>query len=649
MSAWGLWTIFLALAVAQPAIAQQRANEHEQHHPVPPTPATIAPTGGTSRQAEPPAQTAPTSQAPSATTSPAAPSAAPGMSAMGMGGMPTMMQQMMRNMMGLPVKPLYPTMMASPLLDQNQRLELLDQARQRIQRGTAMIEKAQLQIRAPTADANPALWVNASANLREGLRLVDSGVSARTALEGSDPPAEIALAWFRSELGLTPRAGSNANGLLGSGSTFHVIAMTGLIGFGLLALAIWWRRSRRVSALLSILQERTLAPAATGRMTAPPSAPDGVTTPGHADGVQLHQSMAPDSPQVREARVASWRGSLRVGAIFQETPSIRTFRLVDPGGHSIPFDFLPGQFLWINLPSASGSLRRSYTIASSPTQHDFVEITVKQEDKGVVSTLLHSKVIVGDLIEVEAPRGYLTFTGLEANSIVMIGGGVGATPLMAVLRYLTDRAWQGEIFYLYSCRTSADFVFRDEIEQLQRRHANLRVLATMTRAAGTVWIGPEGRLTKDLIAQFVPRIAKARVHLCGPEPMMVEMRRILEELGVSKGQLKTEAFGTAKRAAVAMPREPVAASSAALAMATFTRSAKTTPLLPGMSVLEAAEGAGVFIENSCRSGTCGSCKVRLLSGRVTMAVEDALEPAEKAQGWILACQAQSNTDVAIEA
>lgn len=171
----------------------------------------------------------------------------------------------------------------------------------------------------------------------------------------------------------------------------------------------------------------------------------------------------------------------------------------------------------------------------------------------------------------------------------------------------------------------------------------------MTRAAGTIWIGPEGRLTKDLIAGFVPEIARRRVHLCGPEPMMDEMRRILGELGVLKGQLKTEAFGTAKRAAIAAAPLPSVATAAATATVTFVRSGKSAPLPAGMTVLEAADSVGVPIENSCRSGTCGACKVRLLKGAVTMAVEDALEPAEKAQGWILACQAQSRADLAVDA
>lgn len=550
-------------------------------------------------------------------------------------GMPSMMQQMMRNMMGGGSRQLYPAMMTLPPLDQAQRAQLGRQAEERVRRGTAMVSRAQSALSQPATIGNAGALAQASAELREGLSLVESGVAAQRVLASGAATQPVAAAWFKRELGLAVPAADAARGTPAWLSQFHLVAMATLIGFALLAVALWWQRSRRVASLLHRLAEQP------AKGAAPPAPVAGEPAPAVA---------APPVPAVPAAvQRGNWAGKLRVAAIFDETPIIKTFRLVAPEGGAIPFDFLPGQFLWATVPMPAGPMRRSYTIASSPTRRDYVEITVKREDKGIVSSQLHTKVGVGDLIEIEAPRGYFTFTGREADSIVLIGGGVGATPLMSVLRYLTDRGWGGEIFYLYCCRSSADFLYRDELEQLQRRHGNLHVLATMTRAAGTIWIGPEGRLTKDLIAGFVPDMARRWVHLCGPEPMMAEMRPILAELGVLKGQLKTEAFGTAKRAAIAAMPLPSVAPAAAAATVTFVRSGKTSPLPDGMTVLEAADSAGVAIENSCRSGTCGACKVRLLKGTVTMAVEDALEPAEKAQGWILACQAQSSADLAVEA
>lgn len=350
--------------------------------------------------------------------------------------------------------------------------------------------------------------------------------------------------------------------------------------------------------------------------------------------------------------LSTWGGSLRVACIFTETPSVKTFRLVNAAGGGLPFTFLPGQFLTLAVALAGKTVKRSYTIASSPAQHDYVEITVKREEKGVVSRFLHDRVAAGDLLQISAPQGYFTFTGAEAGSIVLIGGGVGITPLMSVVRYLTDRGWPNDVYLLYACRTTQEFVFREELERLQRRHPNLHVIATMTRAEGTVWMGPTGRLTKELILESVPDLRAKRVHLCGPPPMMDSIRAILLDLGVPGEQVKTEAFGPAEKRTT---REPSVQTSMVEAppettpTVSFTISGKAAPLPPDATILEAAEHVGVSIDNSCRAGTCGTCKVKLLEGTVTMAVEDGLPPEEKARGIILACQAKSTRNVAVEA
>ena len=141
------------------------------------------------------------------------------------------------------------------------------------------------------------------------------------------------------------------------------------------------------------------------------------------------------SPAVRPK---FWSGQLRVARVFDETPEVRTFRLVPTAGTRLPFDFLPGQYLNLSLMVDGKKVNRSYTIASSPTRVGYCEMTVKREERGVASRHLHDAVREGSLLDVSAPAGRFTFTGTEAESIVLIAGGVGITPLMAKIRYLTD-------------------------------------------------------------------------------------------------------------------------------------------------------------------------------------------------------------------
>lgn len=95
------------------------------------------------------------------------------------------------------------------------------------------------------------------------------------------------------------------------------------------------------------------------------------------------------------------------------------------------------------MPHGEATVRRGYTIASSPTQRDYIEITVKHAPEGVVSGYLHSEIHEGGLLDLSGPLGSFVFTGRECKCIVLIAGGVGITPLMSVLRYLLDRSWEG--------------------------------------------------------------------------------------------------------------------------------------------------------------------------------------------------------------
>ncbi|MFO0957900.1 MAG: FAD-binding oxidoreductase [Isosphaeraceae bacterium] len=354
-----------------------------------------------------------------------------------------------------------------------------------------------------------------------------------------------------------------------------------------------------------------------------------------------------------------WKGRLRVARIFEETPDVRTFRFVAADGPRLPFEHLPGQYLNVMLPIGGKAVLRSYTIASPPTRRGSCEITVKREEHGLSSRYLHDRIREGDTIEVSAPAGRFTFNGDEADGIVLIAGGVGITPLMAKVRHLTDLGWPGAIHLVYAARSERDIIFRDELDYLGRRHPNLRITITLSRDSGPGWAGERGRITADLLARSVPDIADRRIHLCGPDPMMAAVREVLASLGVPDGRVHVESF---VRAAGAEALPVNAAASPDVngrptrpdgprpdASVTFARSGKSKPMGREQTVLEASEELGVGLPYDCRAGICGQCKVRLLSGSVVMDAEDALDPGDRTDGRILACQARCLDAVVIEA
>ncbi len=376
----------------------------------------------------------------------------------------------------------------------------------------------------------------------------------------------------------------------------------------------------------------------------------------------------PKAPQIAGvARSKMWSGSLRVESIVEETPDVRTFRLVSPGGGSLPFDYLPGQYLVLSLLIGGKRVTRTYTIASSPTRPACCELTIKREERGLASRHLHDTIHEGDLLQVSAPAGRFVFDGSGSASVVLIAGGVGITPLMAILRYLTDRSWPGDIHFFYSARTPEDIIFRRELEDLQRRVRNLHLVVTLTRVNGAGWSGRKGRISSDLLAQSVPSLARQPVYICGPTSMMEPTTRILQELGVPSARIRSEAFLAAKGSGGARPVSgaevgPIVSIATADADSsglpglvsgppalTFALSAKRTLLSSGKTLLELAEQAGLDIDYECRSGICGRCKTRLLAGWVTMEVQDALDEADRANHYILLCQARSTDHVTIEA
>jgi ferredoxin-NADP reductase len=573
---------------------------------------------------------------------------------------------MMGEMMGRPRKEFYPALMEMPALSAEQRRGLESEARARINSGLDSLAAAQTELRHAMAGRDIPAADQASGRIRGSLDQVQSGVTVLRSLSEGKSPQHIAQNWFKAQMNLLPPPATfTADGVLGI-SWFHVVTMGLLAAFSSGMLAVYVARMRRANALVDRL---TKAPALAA--TPPAASPAFQRQVGSSDGPAVKPSVArSDSPEgtagsTMRATGGSttpgqlWKGKLKVCAIFRETQSVKTFRLRDPEGGSIPFTFLPGQFLTYSAQIDGKTVRRSYTIASSAAQTAYVETTIKREDGGVFSDYMHDKIKEGDLLDVMAPSGAFTFSGKEADSVVLIGGGVGITPLMAAIRYLFDIAWPGQVHLVYGAQTTEQFIFRDELEYLQRRMNNLHVAATMARAAGTSWMGSEGQITADFLTRAVPDLARRRVHLCGPPGMMQAIKKTLGELGVPSEQIKTEAFGPAL-GAVPPPGRTVTESTksenggaAAIGPATasvrFARSGKVAPLPPDKSVLEVAESVGVPIDYSCRAGICGICKTHLLEGSVTMEVQDALTEEDRAKGMILACQAKSIGNLVVEA
>ncbi len=638
----------LAALLWETALPAQTPEEHASHHPAAAVAGAI----------------------------PAAPGAAPAMGAMpaaagsaAPGGMGSMMEGMMG---AAPPKELYPSLMALPELSPEQRKQVDEQANERMHSGSVLMGQAFDSLTASAQSGDYAGMHEAMTRLREGTAQLDSGIAARRALAEGRAPRAVALAWFRQEMNLaSPLSPEEPYAIFGV-TPFHLFTMVLLVGFAITMVAMYFFKMRRAAALFGRLDSDSgrsppgASPPLAGRPgPSPPVAPppekgpqpDKPTSPptpaAEAPPASDQSPAGPAGVLVSESAsplTANWKGRLRIGSIVAETPSVKTFRLLPSSDDCLlPFTFVPGQFLNVAFCIGGARMNRSYSISSSPTQREYVELTVRREPRGAVSRHIVDLLKVGDEIEAGGPVGKFTFTGTETDNIVLISGGVGITPMVSIARYLTERSWAGDIFFIYICRTPADFILADEVAALQHLNPKLHVAVTMTRAEGTDWKGPRGHLTKELLTQTVPNLASRRIHVCGPLPMMDSTKALLAELGVPSDHVKTEAFGAVKPppAAAGTIAQPTAPATGP--MVTFSKHNKSANIHTDQTVLELSEELGIGIENSCRVGTCGICKVKMTSGEVEMAVEDSLDPDEKANGIILACQAKPKMAIAVEA
>ena len=329
------------------------------------------------------------------------------------------------------------------------------EAHSRIDHATKAMSKAQEEYQRAIRDNDTAAMAVAAARERIAVGELQSGTAALRALAEARPPRQIALTWFREQMNVvSPGNAEERPGPFGL-SGFHVISMAVVATFALTMLVLGIGRHRRAAALVNRLLQAPSAPPKTPSSHGVPSL--AILPPRSADSVN-----AP-LVQPRARPGTPWAGSMRVASIVRETPHVKTFRLVEPNGGLLPFAFQPGQFLTLSCNVGDRVVRRSYTIASPPTRTAYVEVTVKREDDGEMSRHLHDSVTVGTLLDVRGPSGVFVFDGGGADSIVLIAGGVGITPMMCVIRYLTDTSWPGDIFLVFAARNTDELIFREEL------------------------------------------------------------------------------------------------------------------------------------------------------------------------------------------
>jgi ferredoxin-NADP reductase len=368
--------------------------------------------------------------------------------------------------------------------------------------------------------------------------------------------------------------------------------------------------------------------------------------------------------KAQEAPESAWNGyrKFTVSKKVEECEDTYSFYLTPHNGRPLPM-FKPGQYLTFELhpPNAAKPLVRCYSLSDGALSDDHYRVTIKRAlppagdsaiPPGIVSTYFSDEVKEGDILNVKAPSGRF-FLDVEVDRpVVLISGGIGITPMLAMARYLTHVNDNREIYFFFGCRNSADHMFRDEVIELQKANPNMRLHICYSRPLEKDVRGEtyshESRVTVDLMKEILPS-SNYEYYLCGPGPFMETLVHGLYDWGVPKKDVKFEAFGPATvKSAPQEVKPPSESGDQAVIPIEFARSGKTVPWDTGMeNLLEFAEKNGITtIEGGCRAGSCGSCLVAIKQGEVEYILEPGSAPEE---GTCLSCICRPKGKMVIDA
>jgi 3-ketosteroid 9alpha-monooxygenase subunit B len=333
--------------------------------------------------------------------------------------------------------------------------------------------------------------------------------------------------------------------------------------------------------------------------------------------------------------------ALRVAKVVQETADARSFVLEVPEALRPRFAYRAGQFLTFRVPAEGKRLVRCYSLCSAPEIDAEWRVTVKRVAGGRVSHWFNEHVGEGDVLEVMPPAGRFCLTGRPAD-LVLFGGGSGITPLFSLLKTALAGSTR-RVRLLYANRDRDSIIFRAELDELARRHADRFALRHRLDAV-------EGFLDDAAVRRSAEGCADADFYVCGPAPFMDVVERALRGLGVPRERIFIERFEYAGDGAprdLAEPAEP-AVGEGATARIRLDGAEREVALRPGETIVQAARRAGLEPPTSCEEGYCACCMARLRGGSGQMKANDVLTPAQLTEGWVLTCQFVPSGSVEIE-
>jgi ring-1,2-phenylacetyl-CoA epoxidase subunit PaaE len=337
--------------------------------------------------------------------------------------------------------------------------------------------------------------------------------------------------------------------------------------------------------------------------------------------------------------------ALKVAEIVPETSEANSIRFEIPPELREAFAFKAGQHLTLRAEIDGEEVRRNYSLCTAPADSDWM-VTVKRIGGGLFSNWVGDRLRAGDTIEVMVPHGSFTtdFDPARSRHLVAIAGGSGITPVMSLIKTLLREEPNSRFTLLYGNRDSSSIIFLEALAALKDKYLGRLEIYHFLDAEDQDIELFNGVLSRERLEEAIPALVPDAADvdgwfICGPGPMMDAAEGALLDRNVPKERIHIERF-TADRPAGAVVKELAQLQTQAEGVSvsvTLDGRTRRVPFTAG-NILDSARASGLPAPFACKAGVCATCRAKVTSGKVEMAVHYGLTDEEVAAGYVLTCQ-----------
>jgi len=344
--------------------------------------------------------------------------------------------------------------------------------------------------------------------------------------------------------------------------------------------------------------------------------------------------------------------TLKVKEVKKETNDCVSVLFDVPESLKEQFNFTQGQSLTMRAVINGEEVRRTYSICSSPLEHQ-LKVAIKKVEGGLFSNYANEVLQPNDVLEVMPPIGrfYTTLDASNRKNYVAFAAGSGITPLLSIIKTTLSTEPNSTFTLVYGNKNRSSIIFFEELEGLKNKYINRFNLIHILSREKTDADLNFGRITKDKCTDLFNKLLDIKTtdefFICGPEDMIFSVKDFLESNGVSEKKIHFELFTTPGQNKAASHKPQATSEEGPQSMITVKLDGRSfdfsIPLNSDTTILDAAMHEGADVPYACKGGVCCTCKAKLLEGEVKMDVHWGLEQEEIEQGFILTCQAHPTT------